>query len=81
MIMVCLRRSLLLAVTAFYVLTVAPLASFAQQTNLLRPPAVPLVTHDPYFSVWSMSDKLTDETSKHWTGANQGMVGMTAHRR
>lgn len=49
---------------------------FAQQSVVLRPPAVPLVTHDPYFSVWSMNDNLTDERTRHWTGAFNGMVGM-----
>jgi hypothetical protein len=58
--------------SAFAVVTTA----FAQEREALRPPAVPLVTHDPYLSVWSMSDNLTDESTKHWTGASHGLVGM-----
>jgi hypothetical protein len=41
-----------------------------------RPPAVPLVTHTPYFSIWSMAEKLTDDWPRHWTGAIDGMCGL-----
>ena len=44
--------------------------------NILKPPAIPLVTVDPYFNVWSMSDNLYDDTTRHWTGKSHGMTGL-----
>ncbi len=50
----------------------APLQEKSKVT--LRPPATPLVTHDPYFSVWSFSDRLNDDWTKHWTGATNALT-------
>jgi hypothetical protein len=42
----------------------------------IRPPAVPLITHDPYFCIWSMDDRLTGGWARHWTGSEQRMLGV-----
>lgn len=38
--------------------------------------SVPLITVDPFFSVWSPADKLTDNYTCHWTGRINSMLGM-----
>lgn len=39
----------------------------------VRVQAVPLITHDPYFSAWSPSDNLYDTDVMHWCGAPHRM--------
>ena len=42
----------------------------------LRMPSVPIVVSDPYFSIWSPYDKLTDGNTTHWTSADKPLEGI-----
>ncbi|WP_130859039.1 glutaminase family protein [Gracilibacillus phocaeensis] len=45
-------------------------------TTAFRPPAVPLLTVDPYFNVWSGNDHLYDNHTHHWTYNENGTTGI-----
>ena len=46
------------------------------ENKTFRAPAVPLITHDPMFSIWSFSDKLAEDTTRHWDGKRKHMFGL-----
>lgn len=48
---------------------------FGANAQTQKSPAYPLITHDPYFSVWSFTDALNASTTKHWTGADHSLTG------
>lgn len=43
--------------------------------QIKRAAAVPLITHDPYFSIWCNTDTLNEAYPIHWSGARQAMRG------
>ena len=74
-----MRIAHLTGVIATGLIAMSSLPASAQTSTTLpvfRPPAVPLVAVDPYFSVWSFDDKLTDGRPKHWTGSTMAMCSL-----
>ena len=74
-----MKRILLAASAALVALT-----TFAQKAEFFQPykptdlrlPSVPLVVSDPYFSIWSPYDQLTDGTTRHWTDDEKSLEGL-----
>jgi hypothetical protein len=64
----------LLNIILFIIFCAWPGLSVTAQAN--KAPAYPLITQDPYFSLWSFSDKLNESVTRHWTGKEQSLQGI-----
>jgi len=57
-------------------LAVAAIGLGQASAQIFRPPSVPLVTFDPYLSIWTAADHLTDRATQHWTARPHSLVSL-----
>jgi hypothetical protein len=62
--------------TRFILLVTTLCGALQLHAQEFRPPSVPLVTFDPYLSIWSAADHLTDRPTQHWTGREHSLVSL-----
>lgn len=59
-----------------FIILILLFGTITAYSQVNKAPAYPLITHDPYFSIWSNTDKLNESVTHHWTGAEQSLVGI-----
>jgi hypothetical protein len=60
----------------FLLLVVSRFGINSGSTQNFRPPSVPLVTFDPFLSIWSAADRLTDRPTQHWTRHEHSLISL-----
>ncbi|HET6769692.1 MAG TPA: DUF4964 domain-containing protein, partial [Chitinophagaceae bacterium] len=71
-----IRKRTIQHIRKYFLLFTFDFLLFTSFSQVSKAPAYPLVVHDPYFSIWSFTDKLNESTTKHWTGKDHSLMGM-----
>ena len=67
-----------MAAPTFFIYTPARMDGDERKGEIMkvdRVASVPIVLHDPYFSIWSGTDKLYESDTVHWCGKRQRIRG------
>lgn len=46
------------------------------KSDITRLPAIPLICHDPFFSIWDCGYNATSGDTRHWSGAEKRLHGV-----
>lgn len=70
-----MKRTILFLILAS-MLPTACIQDIDREHNDISAPCYPLVTIDPYTSIWAFSDDLNGDVIRHWSGKNFPLVGV-----
>src|SRR5215204_2967314 len=71
-----INKTIMRNIRKCFLLFIFHFSFFTSFSQVNKAPAYPLVVHDPYFSIWSFSDKLNESTTKHWIGKDHSLMGI-----
>ena len=79
-----LKKYIMRRIITIAAFVIAFLTANAQQPDYFTPsrrsalkmPATPIVVSDPYFSIWSPTDKLYESSTIHWSDAKKSVIGV-----